>query len=84
MGVGGVHQRDLQRGITGKQACGGRYTGSTATDNQDLAVSVQGSHRRVSESGQGLKSIERDLQIDDAVVIRLGKVATAHVDLHCR
>ncbi|RMQ63844.1 hypothetical protein ALQ01_103258 [Pseudomonas savastanoi pv. glycinea] len=84
VGIGRVDQGDLQGSITGEQACGGGDTGSTTTNDQDLTGSYRSIHHRVSQGGQRSKSIERDLQVDDAVVFRLGKVPAAHVDLHRR
>ncbi|RMN37933.1 hypothetical protein ALQ60_102022 [Pseudomonas syringae pv. papulans] len=84
MGIGGVDQSDLQGSVAGEQACGSGDTGSTATDDQDLTGCCRSIHHRVSQGGQRSKGIERDLQVDDAVVFRLGKVSAAHVDLHRR
>ncbi|RML61921.1 hypothetical protein ALQ93_102605 [Pseudomonas syringae pv. pisi] len=82
MGIGRVDQGDLQGSVAGQQACGSSDTGSTATDDQDLTGCCRSIHHRVFQSGQRSKGIERDLQVDDAVVFRLGKVSAAHVDLH--
>ncbi|EGH35182.1 hypothetical protein PSYJA_41782, partial [Pseudomonas syringae pv. japonica str. M301072] len=53
----------------------------TATDVQDLTGCCRSIHHRVFQGGQRSKGVERDLQVDDAVVFRLGKVSAAHVDL---
>ncbi|EGH35117.1 hypothetical protein PSYJA_41447, partial [Pseudomonas syringae pv. japonica str. M301072] len=56
-------------------------TPNTATDDQDLTGCCRSIHHRVFQGGQRSKGVERDLQVDDAVVFRLGKVSAAHVDL---